>query len=478
MQRRPAFLSRESVLCASALRLTLGYAVFSILWIIFSDNIVAALVEDTNWRTAVESAKGVGFVIVTSLLGYAILTREFHARQREVRSARRLAAIIEGSHDAVLIVDRSGSIVMWNASAERLYGWKAAEAYRMRFIELVVPDLRKVARERMAAIFDGQEITSYESKRRTKNGRVLDVWVTVTPLKRRGKQARLVALTERDITELRRVEIELRRLNEELEERVRVRTEQLEVSNRELEAFAYTISHDLRAPVRAVRSYTNAIAEELDGEVSDEVAEYLGRLQASAERMRERIDGLLQLSRLTRREIEWEEVDLSRMARCIVAELTAADPERTVYTHIESGIVVRGDRVLLRTLMEMLIGNAWKFTAGRAEAEIHVETCAAADGRKAVCVRDNGAGFDMNYADKLFVPFQRLHAESVFPGTGIGLATAAGIVTQHGGRIWAEGKPDKGAAFTFLLGERSALEPITAAVQASHSTRPEGTTDK
>jgi signal transduction histidine kinase len=227
--------------------------------------------------------------------------------------------------------------------------------------------------------------------------------------------------------------------------------EELERANKELESFSYSVSHDLRAPLRAVDGFSKALVEEYGEKLDDEGRRYLGRVRSATQRMAQLIDDLLNLARIARAPIVREDVDVSGLVARILADLQEREPERSVETSVAPGMVVRADARLLSVLFENLLGNAWKFTAKRSVARIEVGEERRDDAR-ILFVRDNGAGFDMTYAARLFAPFQRLHAESDFPGTGIGLATVQRVVSRHGGRIWSEGAPDQGATFRFTLG--------------------------
>ncbi len=247
------------------------------------------------------------------------------------------------------------------------------------------------------------------------------------------------------------IALRMQRLLLGLEDHVRARTEELRALNRELESFAYTVSHDLRAPLRAIDGFSLAVLEDEGERLGPEGREHLRRVRAAAQRMAQLIDDLLALAQVTRGELRSESVDLSALAREVVEGLRHVHPGRRVEVDIRPGAVVRGDPRLLWTLMENLIGNAWKFTRGRDPARIEFgweET----GGERVYYVRDNGAGFDMAYADKLFQPFQRLHTASEFEGTGIGLATVRRVVERHGGRVWAEGAVGAGAVIRFTLG--------------------------
>ncbi|MEE9217093.1 MAG: ATP-binding protein, partial [Anaerolineales bacterium] len=261
---------------------------------------------------------------------------------------------------------------------------------------------------------------------------------------------RMTGNLAQDISKRKQAEEELQRLNLELDKRVIERTTQLEAANEELEAFSYSVSHDLRAPLRAIDGFSQVLLEDYAEQVDDEGKNHLRRVRAGAQRMGTLIEDLLGLSQVARAEMRREKIDLSELAQDIVAELEKSEPERRVELLIREGLVVDGDAGLLRVALENLLRNAWKFTGERTPASIEFGA-EDQDGRRVYFVRDNGAGFDMAYVDKLFGTFQRLHAATEFPGTGIGLASVQRIIHRHGGRIWAEAEVDQGATFYFTL---------------------------
>jgi len=253
------------------------------------------------------------------------------------------------------------------------------------------------------------------------------------------------------LEELGAAQAEIGALNAELEVRVDQRTAELMVANKNLEAFTYSVAHDLRSPLRALSGYSEALAEDYGDRLDDTGRWYADRIQAATERMGKLIDDLLLLAQVSRTDMNTEPVDLSAEVTAITAELHAREPGRAVRFAIHDGVRVIADRSLIRTVLQNLVENAWKFTAKRQDATIEFGGTVAGDARVCYYVRDNGAGFDPEFSSKLFQPFQRLHAVTDFPGTGIGLASVQRIVERHGGRVWAEGAVGQGATFYFTL---------------------------
>ncbi len=282
-----------------------------------------------------------------------------------------------------------------------------------------------------------------------------------------GEPERIVGAV-RDVTAQQQAEAEVRELTTQLEARVAQRTAELERANKNLEAFTYSVSHDLRAPLRAMSGYAEALQEDYADKLDTEGRGYADRIQAAAERMSALIDDLLDLSRVSRAGISLGLVDLSEEAARLADDLRTRDADRRVSLVIEADITVTADRVLIRSVLQNLLENAWKFTAHQPEATIEFGTATADDAQICYYVRDNGAGFDQAYQDKLFQPFQRLHAAADFPGTGVGLASVQRIIERHGGRVWAEGAVDQGATFYFTL----APTPNGQAQLLSHRIRP------
>ncbi len=272
-------------------------------------------------------------------------------------------------------------------------------------------------------------------------GSAVVLFIAARRYERRGRDALAALIQSRN---------EVRRANADLERRVADRTRQLEGANRELEAFAYAVSHDLRAPLRSMSGFSQILLETPPPGLDEKSRHYLQRIHDAGLRMSALIDDLLNLSRIGRSELTARPISLSQIAAEAAAAVRERYPAREVELEIAPGMEVSADPRLLRIALENLIGNAWKYTARSSPARVSIGTQAGESG-PAFFVRDNGVGFDMKYADKLFMPFQRLHPETEFPGSGIGLVTVQRIIARHGGRIWAQAKPDEGATFYFTL---------------------------
>ena len=253
------------------------------------------------------------------------------------------------------------------------------------------------------------------------------------------------------LAEQRRLAEQLAEMNRDLERRVAERTAELEVANRHLEAFSYSVSHDLRAPLRAIRSFAGIVAEEHAEGLGEEGRAHLERVCANAQRMEQLIEALLSMGRIVNARLDRMPVDLSGLANEVARELREREPQRSVEVIVRQGLRAVGDAVLLRAVLENLLANAWKFTSARADARIEIGERGEDADKTVFFVQDNGAGFDMRYAQDLFGVFRRLHRQDEFPGHGVGLATVERIVSRHGGRTWAEGRPNEGATFFFTL---------------------------
>ncbi len=394
---------------------------------------------------------GLGTILLLAVLTKRSQTRAQDATLQAARAreeSRRadeqrlqLAAIVESSGDAIVATDLKGIVQTWNEGARHLFGYAAEEMVGRSTAILQLPGDEGEEATLIGRLVEGASLLPLETVRRRKDGSDLDVSVTLSPIRDSRGGLVGVSLAARDISARKRAEHQVQRAREGAE-----------AANRDLEAFSYSVAHDLRAPLRGIDGFSHALEEDYGALLDSKGREYLQRVRSSAQHMGHLIDALLALGRVTRVNIRDESVDLSALARGTAERLKALQPSRAVEIVVGDGFREKGDSALLGAVIENLLGNAWKFTRDRPNARI--ELGRVKEGKRTrYFVRDNGAGFDMAYASKLFGVFQRLHSTSEFEGTGIGLATVQRIVQRHGGRVWAEGKVGEGACFYFTLSD-------------------------
>jgi PAS domain S-box-containing protein len=360
-----------------------------------------------------------------------------------------LSAIVESSDDAIIGKDLTGKVVSWNAGAERMFGYAASEMVGYSIERLVAPD-RPDEERRILENANRGETRLYETVRITKTGKPVDISLAVSPI--RDAQGNVVGVSSiaRDISERKRTEEQILRLNAELEHRVQIRTAELTSANQELEAFTYSVAHDLRAPLRHIDAFTRILQEDFAGSFPPEAAQLLETIRRGSENMSRLVNDLLNLAHVGRQEMKKERTALKLLVEEVIAEMQRETEGRNIEWRVADLPAVEGDPGLLKQVFANLLSNAVKYTRPRQQAVIEIGLRVMND-ESVIYVRDNGVGFNMKYADKLFGVFQRLHRAEEFEGTGVGLAIVERVVKRHGGHIWAESELDKGATFYFTL---------------------------
>jgi PAS domain S-box-containing protein len=374
-----------------------------------------------------------------TVVGVFAAARDITEQRQLQEGLRRMSQVFTHSDDSIIILDLEGIILDANEAAEHNYGRTLEELRGQSATMIVPPESRQQLDELMSQVNQGKIVRDVESFRSDNAGHLIPVVLTLLPLTDEAGSLMGVVGVAKKVADLKRAEQQLRRY-----------ASQLDAANQELEAFSYSVAHDLRAPLRAMDGFSQALLEDYHERLDEHGQDYLGRIRAASQRMAELIDDLLALSRVGRSPFEHKEVDLSAMAGALASELRSAGLPRATDIAISPGLVVNGDERLLRIALTKLLENAWKFTANQPHATIELGV-EEHEGQAAYFVRDDGVGFDMAHAGQLFVPFQRLHSRAEFAGNGIGLSIAARIIARHGGRIWAEGAEGQGATFHFTL---------------------------
>ncbi len=376
-----------------------------------------------------------------------------HAGQSAHDALARFESVIESTPLVIIQgMSRDGRIRHWNRASEQLFGIGREQAMGCHFSEVM--DCSGSVDAIMARIeqvwCSGSAHGPDECQvRRIGDGREFWLVSTLFPVFDKGRVSEVFCM-DVDITERKAVEARMLQLNDELEERVRQRTAELQSANAELESFSYSVSHDLRAPLRGIDGFSQILVEDYGDKLDEIGRHHLGRIRNAIQRMSALIDDLLTLAQISRGDLRSQTVDLSALAERWRRNLSALAPARRVEWSLQPGLSAQGDPVLLELVLQNLLENAWKFSLKREPAQIEFG-CRLVDGTSTFFVADNGDGFDPAYAERLFQPFQRLHHISQFPGTGIGLATVRRIVNRHGGKVWADATPDRGATIYFTL---------------------------
>jgi PAS domain S-box-containing protein len=377
----------------------------------------------------------------------AVATRGLRLRHHDSGSLEKTAAAAaEHAPGGLQQVDSEGVIVWANRAELEMIGWSHDEYIGKNAAEFYADPSEGAGI--FARIASGEAVRDHRATLRARDGSLKNVLVNSNADIVNGRLVH-AWLLKQEVAGQKLAEDEILRLNQELEKRVRQRTAQLEATTKEMESFSYSVSHDLRAPLRSMRGFTEALLEGHASQLDSRGQDFLQRACAASLQMERLIEDLLKLAQISRSELQLEDVNLSLLAKEIAAELVIGDSTRTVEFVIAPECMARADARLIRLALDNLMRNSWKFSGKRAEA--HIEFGRNDEKEPVFFVRDNGAGFNMEYSGKLFGVFQRLHSPKEFPGTGIGLATVKRIITRHGGRVWAEGGVDQGATFYFTL---------------------------
>ncbi len=384
-----------------------------------------------------------------------------HRKQMEGKlkeSETRYMDLYENAPDMYASVNaETARIDACNMTLANTLGYAKEEIVGHPVYNIYHPDCLEDAKKAFQSFIETGKLDNRELQLRRKDGSKLDVSLNVSAVRGENGQILSSRSTLRDITKRKRVEQELDEHREHLEELVRERTRELEAANRELEAFAYSVSHDLRAPLRHIDGFIELLQENATAALDEQSRHYMGIISESAGKMGQLINDLLSFSRTGRRELSFQKVALGPLVQDVIRDLEPDISGRNVQWHIGELPVVNGDATMLRIVLTNLISNALKFTRYRSQADIEIGSQPGRKSEAVVFVRDNGVGFDMAYVDRLFCVFQRLHRAEEFEGTGIGLANVQRIIARHGGSPWAEGKVDQGATFFFSLPQRSRI---------------------
>lgn len=382
-----------------------------------------------------------------SIIEIAIYKHQIESKLRE--SEERYRAVVETSPDGIGITDLEGRLVTVNKRFIEMWGYdNPQELIGLNYLYLISPEERAWAVKNMQKIQAGNSTAPFERRFLRKDGTIFYGESDAACLHDSNGRIVSIIVISRDITGRKMAEDAILKLNVELEQRVALRTASLEASNKELEAFSYSVAHDLRTPLRTIISFSQIVLDDYSHQVDSKGQDYLKRILKSSRTMANLIDDLLNLSRITRAEINRVEIDLVPIAKIISQQLFNSQPERKVEFFLPDRLFVHADPVLIQVALENLLGNAWKFSSHADPARIELGSLEQ-DGSTIIYVKDNGVGFDMTYENKLFNAFERLHPMNEFEGTGIGLSIVKRIIHRHGGRVWAESEIGKGATFYF-----------------------------
>jgi PAS domain S-box-containing protein len=365
---------------------------------------------------------------------------EIHYLQEQLADERNfMNAVLQTSGALIVVIDKNGGIVRFNRACEQLSGYTSEDVMGHSVFDFIPVDELEGVRNVTARLFAGEISNEYENHWLNRSGEKHFIRWRNSVLSDENGQVEFVIATGIDISDRKK-----------LEEELNIRAHDLAVSNHELESFSYSISHDLRGPLSIIGGFASILLDDYADKLDFDAQDYLHRMDNSVKKMKVLIESLLSLSRISRQEVKREDVNLSALVNSYLRDLQSVNPQRRVNFIIHPDVHVNADPKLLMIALENLLRNAWKFTSKRDETCIEFGKTEY-DGKQVFFIRDNGAGFDMKFAEKIFEPFKRIHSEKEFGGTGVGLSIVQRVIDRHGGKVWAEGETDKGATFYFTL---------------------------
>ena len=434
-------------------RTALIYLLVAAVWILFSDNVLALLISpETQPQQFIrgQTVKGWLFVVVTATLLYVLLQHQLQRLHREIvarlQTQHELDVLLRAMPLAVVQTDRDGIVQYWNEPAAEMFGWSTDEVVGQRPRHIPPEDKVEMATLRQE-VLSGESLTGVETERQARDGALIPVSISLAPVRDTAGEIISVMSVIEDVTERREAEAALHKLNVELEKRVAERTAQLEATNKELETFAYSVSHDLKAPLRGIDGYSRFLQEDYGDVLDEEGTTLLSNIRRSTKQMNQLIDDLLAYSRLDRQKVRRVPINLAQIVQTLVVEQQEAIAARDA-TIARKGldVTVMADPDGLAMALRNLLDNALKFTPETRQPVIEIGCEATVDGYR-IWVQDNGIGFDMTFQERIFEVFQRLHRSEAYPGTGVGLAMVRRAVERLGGTVWAESERGKGATF-------------------------------
>jgi PAS domain S-box-containing protein len=446
------------------LSITLLYLVLGITWILFSDQWVSGISSSPEQLTLLQTWKGWFYVFVTAVGLFILISvhRKLALQSAELltTSEKKFENLFHNNPYPIVVCETgSKKLVTHNKAFLRTFGYTEEQAHELKMTDLFCDTQAPALNQALKNLYQENEPVLLKARKRT--GQLFNVEVNFYEIPFNQKKSWLLQI--RDVTIEMNYREQLRLLTEHLERTVEERTRELKLVNEELEAFTYSVSHDLRAPLRAIDGFSKAIKDDSSSQLSEESASYLERVRKASQKVSALIEDLLRLSRITRSTLTLRSIDLSEMAEILLESHIEAHRKEHIRIQIEPGLNVLADEGLIQIALDNLLSNAIKYSSSREVSEITIGS-SRTDGDSAFFVRDNGIGLDVKYESKIYKPFQRLHTDDEFEGFGVGLATAKRVISRHGGRLWVDSTPGHGATFYFTLPESLSEARVPAGI--------------